>query len=117
MIDGLIYIVFLVVHVLSGDLLLTINLLEKLNSIVIYIVIVLYLFDWFCYFHKQKNIYLMGPNMKLLQQYKIWSMLNDVLKGKAEEDNVKLHNQAIIMFSFIWLNCVLGIYACEHTYI
>ena len=53
--DGLIYIVFLVIHVLSGDLLLTINLLGDLNSIVIYIVIVLYLFRMVFYFHKQKK--------------------------------------------------------------
>ena len=33
----------------------------------------------------------MGPNMKLLQQDKILSMLNDVLKGKVEEDSAKLH--------------------------
>ena len=33
----------------------------------------------------------MGPNMKLLQQENICSMLNDVLKGKAEEDSAKLH--------------------------
>ena len=45
----------------------------------------------FCYFHKQANIYLMGPNMKLLQQENIWSMLKYVLKGKAKVDSVKLH--------------------------
>ena len=28
----------------------------------------------------------MGPNMKLLQQENICSMLKDVLKGKAKED-------------------------------
>ena len=45
----------------------------------------------FCYFHKHANIYLMGPNMKLLQQENIGSMLKDVLKGKAKEDSVKLY--------------------------
>ena len=33
----------------------------------------------------------MGPNMKLLQQENICSMLKDVLKGKANKDNSKLH--------------------------
>ena len=45
----------------------------------------------FCYFHKQANIYLRGPNMKLLQKENICSMLKDVLKGKANVDIVKLH--------------------------
>ena len=36
----------------------------------------------FRYFRKQANIYLRGPNMKLLQQENICSMLKDVLKGK-----------------------------------
>ena len=63
----------------------------------------------------------MDPNMKLLQQEKIWSMLNDVLKGKAEKDSAKhvqsSTNQGIIVFSFIWLNYVLGIYAYAHMHI
>ena len=45
----------------------------------------------FCYFSQINNVYLMGPNMKLLQQEKICSMFKDVLKGKAKVDNVKLH--------------------------
>ena len=59
----------------------------------------------------------MGPNMKLLQQDKIWSMLNDVLKGKAEEDSGKLHKSRYNYVFFIWLNGVLGIYACAHMHI
>ena len=42
----------------------------------------------FCYFHKKSNHYLRGPNMKLLQQENIGSMLKDVLKGKAKVDIV-----------------------------
>ena len=45
----------------------------------------------FCYFHKQANLYLRGPNMKLLQQKNICSMLKYVLKGKAKVDIVKMH--------------------------
>ena len=45
----------------------------------------------FCYFHKHANIYLMGPNMKLLEQENICSMLKDVLKGKEKENSGKLH--------------------------
>ena len=45
----------------------------------------------FCYFHKQANLYLRGPNMKILQQENICSMLKDVLKGKENVDVVKLH--------------------------
>ena len=44
----------------------------------------------FFYFHKHENSYLMGPNMKLLQQENICSMLKDVLKGKEKKDSAKL---------------------------
>ena len=40
--------------------------------------------DSFCYFHKHANLYLMGPNMKLLKQENICSMLKDILKGKEK---------------------------------
>ena len=101
----------MVLHVSSGDLLLPIVLLEyfviyivKLNMFMnrkMLIIIVafihwdklfkLYFLASFCYFHKHANIYLMGPNMKLLQQENICSMLKDVLKGKEKEDSANLH--------------------------
>ena len=45
----------------------------------------------FCYFHKQANIYLRGPTMKLLQQENICCTLKNVLKGKENVDIVKIH--------------------------
>ena len=45
----------------------------------------------FCYFHKQANVYLMGPNMNLLKQENICSILKDDLKGKEKVDSVKIH--------------------------
>ena len=45
----------------------------------------------FHYFHKQANLYLRGPIMKLLQHETICSMLKYVLKSKANVDIVKLH--------------------------
>ena len=39
--------------------------------------------DSFCYFHNQVNLYLRGPNMKLLQQetfvYSIWCLIDPQL--------------------------------------
>ena len=39
----------------------------------------------------QENVYLMVPNMKLLQWETICSMLKDVLNGKEKVDSVNLH--------------------------
>ena len=38
----------------------------------------------FFYFSKHVILYLMAPNMKLLQQENIFSMLKDVLEGKEK---------------------------------
>ena len=45
----------------------------------------------FRYFHIQKNLYLRGPTMKLLQHENICSMLKYVLKDKEIVDIVNLH--------------------------
>ena len=57
----------------------------------------------------------MVPNSKLLQQDEIWSMLNDVLKGKAEEDSAKLHKSRYNCVFFCLIELYIG-YLCMCTH-
>ena len=59
----------------------------------------------------------MGPNMKLLEQDKKEVCWMIFWKVKHKKTMWRSRNQGINMFSFVWLSCVLGIYACAHTYI
>ena len=60
----------------------------------------------------------MGANMKLLQQDKIWSMLNNVLKGKEKEDSEKLHKSRYnyVLFYLIEL-CIGYLCMCTHAHL
>ena len=60
----------------------------------------------------------MGPNMKLLQQDKIQSMLNDVFKSKAEEDSAKLHKSRYNYIFFYLIELCIGyLCMCTHTHL
>ena len=60
----------------------------------------------------------MGPNMKLLQQEKKLSMLNDVWKFKAEEDSAKLHKSRYnFVFFYLIELCVGYLCMCTHAHL